>query len=311
MEQINHWYGLQLQILPGKDPASSKKYSEEQTSSFRFAIWKIQGWPFNEREITATPPVQKHCHPKSLCPLRLPNTLANFGPSSSSLQSQDDFQNVSLSPPCPLLHPTPTDFVPFSLMLLLKMVFPLVALYVSFLSLLENLPMVPNPTQGPITASTLNAHSTYVCGWGFFLFYSISSIWPLHIILISDFKHQMHTSFISPFTHICLSTTSTAEVPTYTHCWLQGWKALHPYGNCISENNISSTLYDWLPRTWRFFWREAKHLSNECGRTHPHRNQRQAAKFSKQVYRDFSGGSGAKIPSSQCRGPGFYPWLGY
>ena len=49
-------------------------------------------------------------------------------------------------------------------MLLLKMVFPLVALYVYFLSLLENLPMVPNPTQGPITASTWNAHSTYICG---------------------------------------------------------------------------------------------------------------------------------------------------
>ena len=110
-------------------------------------------------------------------------------------------------------------------------------------------------------------------------FYSNSSIWPLHIILISDFKYQMQTSFTAPFTHICISTTSTAEVPAYTHWWLQGWKALHPYGNCIQENNISSTLYDWLPRTWRFFWREAKHLSNECGRTHPHRNQRQAAKF--------------------------------
>ena len=32
--------------------------------------------------------------------------------------------------------------------------------------------------------------------------------------------------------------------------------------------------------------------------------------FKKDMYWDFPGRPVGKIPSSQCRGPGFYPWLG-
>ena len=135
-------------ILPGKDPVSSKKYSEEQTNSFRFAVWKIRGWAFSDLSIRVKLqqlPQFKNIVPlKIFTPAKVPQLLSQLWPLQLlSLGSQDDFQNVNLSPPQP--HLRPPDCVPSSLVLLPKVVFPLAALYVP-LSPLENLALVPNPT---------------------------------------------------------------------------------------------------------------------------------------------------------------------
>ena len=166
--------GLQ-HILPGKDPASSDKYPEEQTNSFRFAVWKIRGWPFSDFSIRVKlqqlPTQFKNIvPPKSFIPAKIPQLLSQLWPLQllsrvSRWLSKCQLISPSTSPP------SSTDCVPSSLVLLPKVVFPLEALCVPFLSPLENLALVPNPTQGPITASTLNAHSTYKCSWGFFLFW--------------------------------------------------------------------------------------------------------------------------------------------
>ena len=60
--------------------------------------------------------------------------------------------------------------------------------------------------------------------------------------------------------------------------------------------------------TWRGWWRDPEtylgitYLPGTEATTH--------ANLRKKVTGDFPGGPGAKTPCSQCRGPGFDPWLG-
>lgn len=51
MNKLLVWITEWGQILPGEDTASSKKYSEKQTNSFSFAVWKVPGWPFSDLSI--------------------------------------------------------------------------------------------------------------------------------------------------------------------------------------------------------------------------------------------------------------------
>ena len=135
-------------ILPGKDPASSKKYSEEQTNSFRFAVWKIRGWAFSDLSIRVKlqqlPQFKNIVPPKIFTPAKVPQLLSQLWPLQllsrvSRWLSKCQLMSPSTSPP------PSTDRVPSSLVLLPKVVFPLAAFYVP-LSPLENLALVPNPT---------------------------------------------------------------------------------------------------------------------------------------------------------------------